>query len=110
MFPVASLDPGLVTVVGAVLTGGFVYAIVAYRKAGPEIAALGNKSLIEVNAELRTEITRQTNLIDRLREQNDRHEQVIKEQDAALTRAEDRVRALTSELNDLEDARDERGA
>jgi flagellar motility protein MotE (MotC chaperone) len=110
MFILADLDPGLVGLVTTVLGGGFLYAWVAYRKVGPETEAIGNKSLIEVNSELRTEINRQSKLIDRLREQNDRQELLIHEQEKSLTRAENHIRALTQELNDLESRRDELGA
>lgn len=106
---VASLDPGLTTIVGVVFSGGIVYAWVAYKKVGPETEALRNESLIEINEEYRAEFARQKALIQSLREQNDRQEQVILEQEKALTRAEGRIRALTQELNDLEDSRDERG-
>lgn len=98
-----------VALIVAILGTGGVASVWAGRKVRPEAEAIGNKSLIEVNSELRTEINRQSRLIDRLREQNDRQEEVIRQQDEALTRAEDRVRAVTMELNDLEDSRDERG-
>jgi hypothetical protein len=111
MLPFAELDP---TIVGALITallGGGTYAgLRVVKTAGPEAGAISVRSVVEANTELRTELDRQGKLITQLREQNDRHEQVIREQDVALTRAEGRIRALTQELSDLEDARDERGA
>jgi TolA-binding protein len=108
---VATVDPNVAvaTIVSILGAGGLASGYLG-RKVKPEAEAIGNKSLIEVNSELRTEINRQAGLIERLREQNDRQEQVISKQDEALGRAEQRIKALTLELNDLESDRDERGA
>jgi uncharacterized coiled-coil protein SlyX len=110
MFPLAELDP---TAVGAFITallGGGVWAgYRVLRTAGPEANAIGNKSLIEVNTELRTEIKRLSGVVDLQRTEIDRQSQQLRDQALELDKAADRIRALNSELNDLESRRDELG-
>lgn len=58
MIPFASFDPAVIGLLGLLLGGGFAGGIAAFRKAGSESAAVGIKSLIEVNQELRGEVKR----------------------------------------------------
>lgn len=48
----------LAALVTALLGGGFIAAIAAYRKAGPEAEAIAAQTLIRVNEELRKELSR----------------------------------------------------
>ncbi|HEY3435083.1 MAG TPA: hypothetical protein VGK41_05475 [Solirubrobacterales bacterium] len=67
MIVLAAVDPAFTAIVGAVLGGGIIQAIVRYRKAGPEIDQVVSKTLIEVNEHLRKELELRDNEIDRLR-------------------------------------------
>jgi hypothetical protein len=101
-------DTAVAVIVGILGSGG-IASLYAGRKVKPETEAIGIKSMGEVNAELRTEITRHIKLNEELRTQNDRQERVIREQDEALTRAEERIRVQIQEIGDLEARLDERG-
>lgn len=109
--PLASIDPNVIAaIITAMLAATAALATGAWRKTRPEVEAIGTKSLIEVNSELRTEIDRLGEVVDRQREQIDRQERRIRELDEALSRADNRIHAMAQELDDLESRRDELGA
>ncbi len=62
------MSPELVALLGVLLGGGGVTAVVAFRKAGPESAAIATETLINVNEELRKEIARLSAEVAKLRE------------------------------------------
>lgn len=66
MIPGAEIDPFSSAVVATLLGGGFITAVVAWRKAGPEGESIAARTLIEVNQELRNELDRRDKLIDAL--------------------------------------------
>jgi hypothetical protein len=61
------MSPELLALLGVLLGGGGVTAVVAFRKAGPESAAIATETLIKVNEELRREITRLSGEVEKLR-------------------------------------------
>lgn len=62
-----AIDPSVLAVaVSTILGGGIIFAIAAYRKAGPEADAIAAKTLILVNEELRKELGRRDQEIARL--------------------------------------------
>lgn len=67
MIPLAAVDPAFTAIIGALLGGGIIQAIVRYRKAGPEIDQVVSKTLIEVNEYLRKELELRDAEIDKLR-------------------------------------------
>lgn len=61
------MTPEIVGVLGLILGGGLAGSYVAFRKVGPETSAIATESLIKVNEELRKEISRLSNEVERLR-------------------------------------------
>lgn len=86
----ASLDP---TVLGALVTallgGSLVAAIAAYRKAGPEAEAIAARTLIQVNDELRKELSRRAA----------EHAVELAQRDDAIATLRERVAVLEARLN-----------
>jgi predicted nuclease with TOPRIM domain len=65
--PLAAVDPAFTAIVGVLLGGGAIQAIVHYRKAGPEIDQVVSQTLITVNEHLRKELELRDVEIERLR-------------------------------------------
>jgi cell division protein FtsB len=80
----AEIAPWMVGLLGAVLGGGLITALVAYRKSGPEVESISVGTMREVTEELRTEISR-------LKEEN---EKLIAEMSDLKTE----IRALREEM------------
>ena len=68
LFGETRMSPAVVALMSAILSGGFVGAIVTFRKAGAESTSISVETLIAVNGELRTEIKRRDEEIAGLRE------------------------------------------
>lgn len=61
------MTPAVVGLLGILLGGGFLGAIVTFRKAGTESSAIAMESLIKVNEELRKELNRLNGEVEKLR-------------------------------------------
>lgn len=59
------MSPEVLALLGVILGGGGVSAFVAFRKAGPESAAIATETLIAVNNELRSELARRDKEVER---------------------------------------------
>ena len=62
------MTPQVIALLGLLLGGGFLGAIVTFRKAGAESASIATKTLIAVNEELRRDLTRRDTELAILRE------------------------------------------
>lgn len=62
------MTPEVVGLMGALLGGGFIGAVAAFRKAGAESSSVATQSLIAVNEELRRELARRDSELAKLRE------------------------------------------
>jgi hypothetical protein len=76
----ATTDPApLVAIIAAILGGGGIGAIVAYRKAGPEVESISVNTLKGVIQEMRTELERKDRTIDGLNHRLGEQQQQIAE-------------------------------
>jgi ubiquinone biosynthesis protein UbiJ len=75
-------------IVTTILGGGLIGAIAAFRKAGPEVESISVKTMRDVIAELRDELTRLSNENRRLRQIVEQLEGVARENAALQARVE----------------------
>lgn len=75
------MSPQVVGLLGIILGGGFVGGIssfiINFRKSGPETAAIATETLIKVNEELRLEIKRLSDEVERLRSTMEKREPLL---------------------------------
>jgi uncharacterized coiled-coil protein SlyX len=89
------IDTGtLVPVVVAILSGGFVAAFAAYRKAGPEIESISVTTMRGVIEEMRAELERKDRIIGDLNQQIGEQSRKITEQEAKIAELTERVAKL----------------
>lgn len=62
------MTPTVVGLLAIILGGGFLGAIITFRKAGAESSSIATETLIAVNKELRLELTRRDTELGLLRE------------------------------------------
>lgn len=101
--PYGAIDATAVAaVVAALLGGGFIAAIAAWRKAGPEAEAIAAKTLIQVNDELRKELSRRAEESTLQLRQRDEQISALRERVAVLEQHEaayaDEIAKLTTQL------------
>lgn len=67
----AEVAPWMIGILGAILGGGLLTAIAAYRKSGPEVESISVGTMKVVTDELRTEVSRMKKENNRLNVQVD---------------------------------------